>query len=71
MVRHCILFRCVWFQVVVTFVHMIPVLYFSADQECAYDLTAFVAVINKLLPIEWCATNTRIALRWWSFFIIL
>jgi len=37
----------VWFQVVVTFVQMIPVLYFSADEECAYDLTVFVAVINK------------------------
>jgi len=52
MARHCILFCCVWFQVVVTFVQMIPVFYFSADQECAYGLTAFVAVINTLLPIN-------------------
>jgi hypothetical protein len=46
-----------WFQVVVTFVRMIPVFYFSAYQECEYYLTAFVAVINKWLPIEWCAIS--------------
>jgi len=59
MARHCILFCCVCFQVVVTFVQMILVFYFSADQECAYDLTAFVAIINTLLPIT-CALLTLV-----------
>jgi len=39
-----------WFQVVVTFVQVIPKFYFSADEECASDLTALVAVTDKLLP---------------------
>ena len=43
----------------------------SADEELAYDLTALVAVVNKLLPIKWCAINTPEVLLGWSFFIIL
>lgn len=60
-----------WFEVVVTFVQMIRVFYFSTEEKFAYDLTAFVAVIGKLLPIKSCAINARIMLLVWSFFIIL
>jgi len=56
------LFFAMWFQVVVTFVQVLPRFYSSADEECGYDLAALVAVINKLLPIELRAADTCIVL---------